>query len=127
MTLNTSKGLPLSCVLYSLTVKPALKKHLLEEVVLQECKSILKQVVLNEEVENLWTTISCVQLKKFEFWRAPFWENFSSYLPALKTSCFMSGSILGGPSSLVPQNFVICFPLYLLIYLKNVCVSSLKG
>ena len=28
---------------------------------------ILKQVDSNEEVENLWTTISCVQLEKFEF------------------------------------------------------------
>ena len=81
MTLSASKCSPLSCVLNSLTVKLALEKRLSEKLMLQECKSILKQLASNG---NLWASISCVQLKKFEFWRAPFWENFSSYLPTLK-------------------------------------------
>ena len=59
---------------------------------LQECKGILKQVASNGEVDNLWTTISCVQLKKFKFWRAPFGWNFL-YLPILKN--FMCPSISG--------------------------------
>ena len=33
---------------------------------LQECKGILKQVASNGEVENLWITISCVQLKRLK-------------------------------------------------------------
>ena len=37
------------------------------------------------EVENLWTAISCVQVKRFEFWKVPFGRNFS-YLPTLKIS-----------------------------------------
>ena len=67
MTLSDSKCSPLSCVLNLLTVKPALEKHHLEEADVAGLQMYLKQVASNEEVENLWTTISRLQLKKFEF------------------------------------------------------------
>ena len=56
---------------------------------LHECEGILKQVALNGEVENSWTTISYVQLKTLKslnFGGPLFGGNFSSYLPTLKIS-----------------------------------------
>ena len=99
MTLSASKYLPLSCVLNSLTVKPALEKHLLEEADATGMQTYLKQVASSEEVTNLWTIISCVQLqKKFEFWRAPF---------------------CGGFPILVSPNFVKFYFPVMFTYLKN--------
>ena len=37
-----------------------------KKLILPECKGILKQVASNGEVENLWATISCVQLKRLK-------------------------------------------------------------
>ena len=74
----------------SLTVKPALEKHLLQEadVAGMQRYSILKQVASNGEVENLWTTILRVQferLKTLNFEWPLFVGNFS-YLHTLKIS-----------------------------------------
>ena len=51
-----------SCILNSLTVKPALEKHLPEEADGAE----MQKVASNRKVENLWTTISCIHFKRLK-------------------------------------------------------------
>ena len=64
------------------------RNRIRKKLILQECKGILKQVASVGEVENLWTTISCVQLKRLKSlnFRGSHSGNFSSYLPTLKIS-----------------------------------------
>ena len=63
MTLSASKRSPLSCVLNSLTVKPALEKHVSEEADVQRS---FEASCLKGEVENLWITISRFVLKRLK-------------------------------------------------------------
>ena len=60
-----------------------------KKLMLQECKGILKQVASNGEFKNLWTTISCVPLKRLKVWilEGSVWRNFSLYSPTLKILC----------------------------------------
>ena len=64
--MSASKVLPLKCVLNLLTVKPAPEKHHLEEADVEGMQRHFSAICFKFEVENLWTTISCVQLKRLK-------------------------------------------------------------
>ena len=61
MTLSASKCSPLSCVLNSLTVKPALEKHLSKEADGAEMQRLLQIEKL-----KIGTTISCIRFKRLK-------------------------------------------------------------
>ena len=74
MTLSASKCSPLSCILNSLTVKPALEKHLSEVANGAEIQRLLQIGKLKISDHSFMYPFQ--KVKKFEFWRAPFEETF---------------------------------------------------
>ena len=82
MTLSASKCSPLtgSCILNSLTVKPALEKHLSEEADGAEMQRLL-------QIRKLKICGPQFHVSILKSLKSPVWENFFSYLPTLKISC----------------------------------------
>ena len=102
-----------------------------KKLMLQECKGILKQVASNGEFKNLWTTISCVPLKRLNVWilEGSVWRNFSLYLPTLKISCALhewlkswsfDSRVWRGDSQIL-LNYI--FSLYLLTVKSFMCLA----
>ena len=95
---------------------------------LQRCKGILKQVASNREVENLWTTNSCVQLKRlksFNFGGPRLGELFFIFVSAENFVCLLwvvkKFEIWRSPSRRnlisVPSSFVKLYLSFLFTYL----------
>ena len=105
MTLSASQCSPLSCILNSLTVKPALEKHLSEEAEGAEMQKLLQIRKLKILDHNFMYQFYSKRLKSLSFGEPRLGKLFS-YLPTLKISCVQrewlkslnfGGSVSGKP------------------------------
>ena len=132
MPLSASKCSPLSCILNSLAVKPALEKHLLEEAGGAETQRLLQIGKLKIWDHNFMYPFC--KVKKFEFWRAPFGEtfffifaypkNFMCFARVVKKFKFWRASL--GETSIVARPIFVTFSLFLIsTHFKNLIHLSL--
>ena len=101
-----------------------------KKLMLKRCKGILKQVASNREVENFWTTNSCVQLKRlksFNFGGPRLGELFFIFVSAENFMCLLwlvkNFEIWRSPSRRnlisVPPSFVKFYLSFSFTYLSN--------